>query len=276
MLIGKKIFARIDEIVEAAYLGFLFDVIGDDFFSQEQKTKIESLGLLIGRKPLIELLYMLVRNRPTEGYRDDKTLGQLLEEIGMSGVLPIINDTQQYTVDHAKAALMTGMEDVKKELQKRVKREILRINKEFKDLTVTQRYETPKLEEKKKHDYTLALFAALAGVGTLIQSNFARLFSSELTDLINGAVADEAVTEAMLNQTKPGDTLVYKLTKDDGRVCDWCHRFYTDNGMAIVYTLAQLQANGTNDGKPKSQWKPVVGKTHPRCRCQLFRVHKHN
>lgn len=57
--------------------------------------------------------------------------------------------------------------------------------------------------------------------------------------------------------------------------CEWCHHFYLNNdGTPKVYKLAELQNNGTNIGKPKQAWKPVLGPTHIRCRCQLEKYEK--
>jgi hypothetical protein len=88
---------------------------------------------------------------------------------------------------------------------------------------------------------------------------------------VNDVAVDAATSESLFTGVPPKDVIVYKKVVNDDRLCRWCDRFYrNEDGSPILYTLAELQANGSNYGKPKSEWKPVLGKTHPFCRCQLF------
>jgi len=60
---------------------------------------------------------------------------------------------------------------------------------------------------------------------------------------------------------------------NDGHLCIYCDHFYTAaDGSPRVFTLSELQKNGSNEGKKKSQWKPTLDSTHPRCRCQLLNL----
>lgn len=273
MLVGKVIMNRIDDIVERAYLGFMFDVVGDDFFTEDQKRKIESLGLIIGRRPLIELLYILIRNRPTEGYRKDKTLGQLLDEVALSGILPVFSDTQQYSLDHAKAAIGQALDNTKQSLKKRVKQAILQANDDYKkDVEINRALPVPQQASRVK-DYMGLLSIAVAALAPVIAKEFDAAFTSELTDSINDAVVDRISQDAMFENLPAAETLVYKDVVNDGSLCQWCQKFYVNkDGTPKVYKLSELQANGSNTNKKKSEWLPTVGATHPRCRCQLQKL----
>lgn len=271
MLVGADILNRIDEIVEQAYTTFLFDLIGDRFFNLEQKRKVESLGLIIGRRPLIELLYMLVRIRSSPRYRTDKTLTELLDEVARTGILPALNDTQLYTLDHAKIELNESLQSVKNDLKKKVSKEIAKINEQYKNDIAISRVSTIPDRVKLASHYSGLLLAAVAALAPSIQSNFNRLFTGNLTNFINNSVVDEVLTRAGLSGKK--DIKVYKVVKNDDHLCQWCEKFYlAKDGNPKIYDLKILQANGTNEGKPRSQWKPVLGLTHNRCRCQLHYI----
>ena len=269
------IFNRIDEIVERSYLDFTFDIIGDDFFTENQKRQVEALGLLVGTKPLIELVYTLVRQRSTPGYRQDRTVNELLDEIARSGVLPVINDTHQYSIDHAKGQINQAIEDTKTLIKKKVKEEILKVNNEYKNEIAAERIvAVPNLAEKRE-EKTALLLAGIAGVALAAQSDFVRAFTTSLTDTANNAAVDEATSQIAMRNISPKDTLVYKQVINDGSLCKWCDSFYTDaDGKPKIYRLEELQTNGSNYGLPKSAWKPTIGSTHPRCRCQLQYVNK--
>ncbi len=269
------IFKRIDDIVERAYLDFTFRIIGDDFFTDEQKRNIEALGLIIGRRPLIELLYIIVRQRSTPGYRVDRTLNQLIAEIAETGVLPIINDTHRYSIDHAKAQFNESIEHTKRDIKNRVKQEILTVNNDFKNEIAVERVVSVPQMQDKTSKYGGKMLAAVAGIGIAVHSGFIRSFTTALTNTVNNAAVDEATTMASLTGISPKEVGVFKKVINDNSLCPWCEAFYTDvDGMPKVYSLAELQANGSNSGKPKSAWRATVGPVHPRCRCQLHFVTK--
>ncbi|MDX1471349.1 MAG: hypothetical protein R3213_07615 [Flavobacteriaceae bacterium] len=262
---AKTIFKNIDDIVERAYLDFTFLIIGDDFFTEDQKRNIEALGLIIGRRPLIELLYILVRQRSTPGYRKDRTLNQLLDEIAETGVLPVINDTHQYSIEHGKAKINEAIEQSKRDLKSKIKHEILTANNEFKNEIAVERLTAIPAMVEKKEQHSKKLLLALAGIGVAVHSGFLKSFTTAMTDTVNNAAVDSATTAR--------SEKVYKEVISDKSLCPWCDSFYRDkDGMPKVYNLSELQKNGSNSGKPKSQWKPTVGATHPRCRCQLHFV----
>lgn len=269
MLTSKRLLNEIDDIVERAYLSFLFMLIGEDFLTPEQKIRVESLGLIMGRRPLIELLYLLVRQRSTPGYRKDRTLNELLDEFASTGILPVINDTHQYSIDHAKAEIHETLESAKREMKKKVKQAILKENNDLKNqIEVSRISSVPQLAQMKEE----ALKRLLVTVATLIptiHTAFVKAFTTSLTNFVNNAAVDQATTTVVSTQ-QPKEVRVYKEVINDDDLCQWCAKFYRNaDGSPKVYALKDLQANGSNEGKPKSQWRPVIGSTHPRCRCQL-------
>ena len=67
------------------------------------------------------------------------------------------------------------------------------------------------------------------------------------------------------------DAEVYKDVYPGG--CPVCRRLYLISGEIgtepIVFKLSTLLANGTNIGVKQANAKPVIGATHPYCRCTL-------
>lgn len=67
------------------------------------------------------------------------------------------------------------------------------------------------------------------------------------------------------------DVRVAKIAHPD--CCAHCHRIYVGpDGAPRIFRLADLEANGTNVGRRSSEWRPIVGPTHPNCICNLIRV----
>ena len=51
-----------------------------------------------------------------------------------------------------------------------------------------------------------------------------------------------------------------------------CVKLYLTNGQGSeprIYTVDELMRNGSNIGRKTKDWKPVIGATHPWCRCEL-------
>lgn len=265
MLASNRLMNDLDRVIDRAYLGFTFLLIGEQFLTDEQKIMANALGLIVGQRPLLELLYVLVRQRSTPGYRKDLTLAQLLNQISETGVLPVINDTQQFSIDHAKVQIQEALEETKRALKKKVKQAVLSANNEYKhELSVARLGNLSELADKRTKA-TDKLVAAIGLLSASINTEFDRAFTTALTNFVNNAVVDEATTGR-----QPSVVQVYKTVINDADLCPYCAKFYRNkDGSPKIYSLAELQANGTNEGRAKSEWKPTIGPTHPRCRCEL-------
>jgi hypothetical protein len=64
--------------------------------------------------------------------------------------------------------------------------------------------------------------------------------------------------------TTGDDTTVAKRVDDDA--CDDCKRLFLEpDGRPRIFTLEELEANGTNVGKKRNAWEATVGPVHPYC-----------
>lgn len=277
-LVGLDILRSIEDLIDRAYTDFTFQLLGADFLTENQKTQVEALGLLIGNRPLIELLYLLVRQINSPNYRKDKTLGILLDQIAMTDVLPHLRDTDKYTVDHGKASVNEAILASQHELKKQIKSEVLKINTEHKEKQsiqpLTNIHAHRELAEQSSNKLLKGL--AYAAVGAMAFRLFRRDFTSSMTQLINSTVVDQLTNPLVQAISSTQDTpqgtdpLVWKQVVKDDRLSPECRRLHAhEDWSPKLYRLSQLVANGTNVGRAKSQWKAVIGGTHPNCRCTL-------
>ena len=83
-------------------------------------------------------------------------------------------------------------------------------------------------------------------------------------------VGDFSSTAGILDEDTQ-ETFVYRQTRDDA--CPYCRELYVGpDGYPRIFKLAMLEGNGTNAGRSKSTWMPVIGATHPHCRCVTHMV----
>lgn len=61
---------------------------------------------------------------------------------------------------------------------------------------------------------------------------------------------------------------LFFLTQPDA--CNACVKAYLTNGLGSeprIFTLQELQSNGSNIGRKQADWKPTLSSLHPNCRC---------
>lgn len=263
MLLKQQTLNNIDQVIERNFLDFIISIVGYDILSDEDKQRAGTLGLVQINRPLVESLYLIARTRASESDRRPVKLRDLIAAANLSSVIPITSDTQAYSLEHAKREMYEALLNAKEDLKKRIRQAVLHVNDTHQKMEVAG--EKPSKDESARR--LLEMIAALMGT---VNSSFIRAATVSVTNLVNNAVMDQAQTASSILGVKADQIRVYKIVKNDGKLCSWCSSFYQDtNGNPKIYTLAELAANGTNDGEPKSNWKPVIGSTHPRCRCQL-------
>lgn len=76
---------------------------------------------------------------------------------------------------------------------------------------------------------------------------------------------------AMIEDKYGEDAKVYKNVYPGA--CTHCIKAYLTAGIGsepIIFKLSELKKNGTNIGRKVDEYKPVIGSTHPHCRCTLM------
>jgi hypothetical protein len=92
------------------------------------------------------------------------------------------------------------------------------------------------------------------------------------TEMWDAKVHGEA--QAIFNGESPlsnkkGETKVFK--RPGPNACSMCKKLYLepDGVTPRIFTLSELQANGTNYGKKQRDWVATLGTLHPNCLCPL-------
>ena len=92
------------------------------------------------------------------------------------------------------------------------------------------------------------------------------------TEMWDAKVRGEA--QAIFNgesplSSKKGETKVFK--RPGPNACSKCKELYLepDGITPRIFTLSELQANGTNYGKKQRDWVATLGTVHPNCMCPL-------
>jgi len=253
MLISNKKLTGIQAKIAMAYDILAYQLVGDEFFTPEQKAAISLSGILPEKKPVVELIYALVRSEASKNY-NGLSAKELLTHVAPFLPSLIFVDFEQATVDQAKAAIYAAVQAAKNDAIKRISSRILTANQEFRQVS-NKHVERIKSSEKLHSELLMLIPAVL--------TTFGRELTTSLTTFLNETIVD--------NAKSLGELTCYKEVVDDAHLCNWCGKFYKNkDGSPKVYSIAELQKNGVNDPSNKASWKPVIGATHTLCRCLLF------
>lgn len=99
--------------------------------------------------------------------------------------------------------------------------------------------------------------------------NLSRIVETEWNDIFQKGRALE------IERKYGQETKVYKHVYE--QACRHCIKAYLTKGLGSkprVFTVKQLEENGTNIGRKVADWKPVLGSMHPFCRCTLHYIPK--
>lgn len=97
--------------------------------------------------------------------------------------------------------------------------------------------------------------------------DWGRIVETEMND-----VFQQARLQGIIDKYGP-DAMVMKTVFPGA--CKHCIRLYLTGGIGSEpkqFKASELLANGTNIGRKTFEWKPVVGSTHPFCRCHIVYV----
>lgn len=95
--------------------------------------------------------------------------------------------------------------------------------------------------------------------------DWGRIVETEMNNVYQLGIANK------IKQKRGADARVYKQVYP--QACRHCIRLYLTDGLGSeprIFKLSELEANGTNIGLPVAEWKPIIGSTHPYCRCHLY------
>lgn len=99
--------------------------------------------------------------------------------------------------------------------------------------------------------------------------NFKRIAATEKQHAMQEGLAAGLIER----EGDPDEVMVSKQPSDGA--CPDCIRLHLTGGPGStprIFPLSVLRGNGTNVGRKRSAWKPIVGPIHPWCACELIHV----
>jgi hypothetical protein len=265
MVTSKAIMEIIKKIIDSKYKALTISMVGRDAFSREELKEMEKQGIDTSNKTsLMELVYYhnFINKHGTQGPNsvEDMENQQSNEQVKPQG------DAHVYGVDHANEALKNSIEKLQQDVVSRLVSLIQENNQNYKYNALQNLERTEEVDTLVKESTLSKLKQKLRDTSGDVNRDWLRVATTVMSDTIGNGSVDRIVTEN--RDRDAGEVYVYRIVVQDAALCKYCRRFYLDeDGSPKVYKLSTILGNGTNYGKKKDSWLPVVGATHPNERC---------
>lgn len=263
MLLDKSLLEKIKTILEKKYTTLLLSFNGKSYFSNKELEELKSKGIDIERASTLELIYKYnYLNSELDDSRP-KTLKDAKLQIENTNLT--LKNRQKTHIEAAKLGIEGLLEQAKSNLVAEVSNSFSRINNQI------NAEESFDLIENAKNKSLSQFRQLLKQASDKSNRSWQTMAITEVSNLVGHASLDR-ITETSEGQDA-NEIYVYRLIADS-QACPWCKKFYGIETPKL-YRLSTLIANGSNYGKKKSDWKAVVGATHPNTRTsQILKLQK--
>lgn len=265
MVTSKVVMEIIKKIVERRHKALIISLLGKEMFSRAELNELEKNGIDTSNKTsLMELIYHHNFLNP-HGTSGPNSVEDMKSQQSVSGVKPQ-GDAHSYGVDHANEALKTAIDKLKQDVTARLINLVQENNQNYKYNALQNLERTEEMDALVKESTLSKLKQKLRDTTQDVNRDWLRVATTVMSETIGNGSVDRIVTE---NREKdPDEIYVYRIVVNDAALCKYCRRFYMDeDGSPKVYKLSTILGNGSNFGKKKDSWLPVVGATHPNERC---------
>lgn len=249
----------IKTIIDRRYKALTLSILGKQSLTRAQINELRRNGIEVPEKPsLIELAYYhsLLVPRGVSGPTSVEDMKLHQEGNRPSG------EAHDYAKEHSNESMKLNIENMKQDATTRILGLVQDNNQKFKFATMKNATQTQEVQKLLKESSVSQLKQRLRDSSGDANRNWARIAVTEVANSISMGAADRVISQ---NPDKSGDDIyVYKIPVNDAKLCSACRKFYLDSdGSPKLYKLSTLLSNGSNTGKPRSDWLPTVGPAHP-------------
>lgn len=275
-MVNDKTIKKVREAYRNRFNAILFKLAGPDALAPADLQKLIDMGLIDPEQhSAMDDAYIIARHRGGDDPRQrPKTTLKEFREAAKKHPIKL-SPREEYAIHHIKQSAGNYIKKLRDNTLAEIEGDIRAYNVEERHRILNDIIQPTVTEAISNTNITVREIASRLRERTGdLHRNWKRVAVTELSNALNLGAADAIVAR---NHGQPlTNVFVYKLVHNDAATCPHCKRFYLDkDGITpTVYRLSELLANGSNYGKKTSEWKPVVGATHPNERCELVEIPK--
>lgn len=271
MAFNRKQIEEMMEIIKLTHVSFIGEQLGTDSLSSDDKKILKKFGIKTKKFKKKGIVYSAFRfglladalgneRAKKMNYTDFKKF------LAEGGFIPLSNQ-QKLAIEFIEQRMTNDIRG----LSTKIEREIAQINEK----STKKNWEKYSKRVDKKTKEAVADNLSVRELALGIQGNiekWGRDFD-RIADFNLHEAFDQG--KAMSIQQKDSEALVYKDVY--AGACKHCIRLYLTGDIGSkpqIFKIKDLISNGNNIGRKVDDWKPVVGSTHPWCRCTIEYIPK--
>lgn len=276
MIVSPEKIKKIREIIKLRYNALIVKMGGPSLLTDEEIKELIELELITPEEAgLIKEAYFIgrVRNDLQEPRKRTRiSLAEFARKQRDAG-LPI-GDVEKFALEGAASSIGSNIANLGDKTRSAVEGIINNVNLDYRNELLGEEglrvLETGWAEHKTLQEIQSELRKK---TGDFFR-DWKRVAVTETTNAMNMGEAD-----AIVGRNKgadPNEIYVFKQVTNDEALCEPCKNAYLmpESKTPRVFKLSELKANGSNYGKKKSEYQPVLGVMHPQCRCSLAEIPK--
>lgn len=265
MFLNPKQINELIELLQNTHWFFIAENIGTNYVPNDVLKALVKLGFSkkkVLSYPNLAFHFGVLSQYISEQEAKKITLEQLKKAIKSNKILQL-SEQELYALRVAETRAASDITGLGNKISSNLKNLIiegsLKLRKKYERIVKKEAKES--IKERK----TVKQFASAIGHAT---KDWARDLD-RIADFVFHEAYDNG--RAFFIQKQYGEkAMVYKRIHAEH--CSSCEKLYLKNkktGEPRIYRLNELLGNGTNIGRKQKDWRPVIGATHPWCRCDL-------
>lgn len=268
MFLSQDQINELMKIIESQVTGFVAFNVGSDVLTEDDRTLLQKYGVdvsnIVDENNLMEQSFKLGILSEAIGHKKSQevTYEQMKEYIDSQKYIPF-TETERAALENVKNQAYSDIKGLGNRIQRDTRHIIIEADRErraeYEDIIQDA------AERNVANRETIRNMVSELGHKT---GDWNRDFG-RIADYVNHMAFDTGRSSHIQKQHGK-DAYVYKDVYPGA--CRHCIRLYLTKGFGSkprIFKLQTLQANGTNIGRKAKDWRPVVGPTHPWCRCTL-------
>lgn len=273
MYLSPNEIAQLAGLIRASTQGYVITHLGREFASitPDEFAQLKASGLVLTTeidafKQAFKTGYLTAWQQPQNKYGGFTTVGMVNKQWGQAVKqgMPSLSPVEEAALFHAKAKAAIHMQGLGNTYAN-----------DFSVMTIETDHETRKqLQQATAEQVSDAIVNRETSkrLASMIGDSFGdwsrdlrRVAETELQD------AHQHGWAGYVHKVAGSEAMVAKIVNPDA--CKTCRGLYVDaDGKPKLFSLAELESNGSNFGLKRSEWKATVGPAHPFCYCVLTQV----
>lgn len=266
MVTNKATLEKIREIIQKHYSRLVVSVLGKEALTPKEMKELQDMGVdTSNMDSLMSMVYYHnFINHPIDEV-SPTSVEDMKNQQSVNGLIPK-GEAHDYTVDNINDKVKQQIQKMKVDVMTRVENLIRENNDAYKMDALQNLDRTDILDDLTKESTLGKLKQRLRDTAGDANRDWTRIAVTEVSNAIGIGSVDRIVSDNVGKDLE--EVYAFRITVKDAKTCKWCRRFYDDSdGSPKLYKLSTLLDNGSNYGKNRDSWLPVIGATHPNERC---------